>query len=153
MRPLLLAVLGLLAAAASPARGQDAALDPTYGNVRLRAGFMPDPHTLPLTAGGSVRVAVGRCRYGFVAAAPDVDFHYAGNGRNALYLYARSGSDTTLLVNLPSGAWACNDDGLGGRDPLLVIRQAPSGLYNLWVGTYSTSTAPATLYISEVDPR
>ncbi len=149
--PLLL--LGAFALAAPAARAQDVSADPTYGTVRLEAGFLPDPHENKLTAGGSIRVNRGSCTYGNVADAPDVDFYYTGNGSNDLYLYTRAGSDTTLLINTPNGSWVCDDDGLGERNPLVVIPDAASGLYNIWVGTYSDGMAPATLYLSEVDPR
>jgi hypothetical protein len=36
---------------------------------------------------------------------------------------------------------------------VLVLPRAADGLYNIWVGSYGASTTPATLYISEQDPR
>ena len=148
------AALAVAALAAPAAGAQDVSLDPTYGNVRLSAGFLPDPRTVSLTAGGGISLSLGECSYGYVADAPDVDFYYDGGGRNNLYIYARSGTDTTLLVNVPAGDWICNDDGLGeGTNPLISIPRARNGLYNIWVGTYSNRNAPATLYISEIDPR
>jgi len=152
------AILGAALAAAflaaPDASAQNISLEPTYGNVRLSAGFLPDPRTVSLTAGGGIAVSMGECSYGYVASAPDVDFYYTGNGRNNLYIYARSGSDTTLLVNQPSGNWICNDDGLGeGTNPMIVLSRAASGLYNIYVGTYSNRNTSATLYISEIDPR
>lgn len=142
------------ALAVAPASAQSTGYDPTYGSVRLNAGFLPDPHTVSMTAGGAIALNMGECSYGHVAEAPDVNFYYTSNGSNTLYFYARSGSDTTLLVNEPDGSWVCNDDGLGeGTNPMIVLPGAGSGLYNIWVGTYGTSLAPATLYISEIDPR
>lgn len=149
--PLLL--VGALTLAAPDAQAQDVSADPTYGSVRLEAGFLPDPHETSLTAGGSIRASRGECTYGYVANAPDVDFYYTGNGSNDLYVYTRAGSDTTLLINTPNGGWTCNDDGLGNSNPIVVIPKAASGLYNIWVGTYSDDMSPATLYLSEVDPR
>ena len=148
-----LLALGLGLALAPAASAQNVGADPTYGSVRLAAGFTPDPHTTNITAGGSVDVNVGSCSYGHVANAPDVDFYYNGNGGNNLYIYARAGEDVTLLINTPNGTWTCNDDGLGGRNPLIVIPKAASGLYNIWVGTYGSSMVSSTLYISEIDPR
>jgi hypothetical protein len=148
--PALLAI-GLVAV--PEARAQNIAATPTYGDVRLEGGFLPDPHTTALTAGGSVDVSRGACQYGKVANAPDVDLYYSGNGGRTLYIYVRSSIDTTLLVNLPQGDWVCDDDSLGNLDPLLIVRNAPSGLYNVWVGTYGDSMGPGLLYISEIDPR
>jgi hypothetical protein len=148
------AALAVAVLAAPSAAAQDISATPTYGNVRLSAGFLPDPRTVSLTAGGGIAVSMGECSYGYVANAPDVDFYYSGNGRNNLYIYARSGTDTTLLVNMPNGDWICNDDGLGeGTNPMIVLSRADSGLYNIWVGTYGNRNASATLYLSEIDPR
>jgi hypothetical protein len=150
----LLALSALLLLVAAPVAAQDPAAAPAYGNVRLRTGFQPDPHQVAVTAGGPRRPDHGQCAYGYVATAPGANVTYTASGRAHLYIYARSRTDTTLLVHLPDGRWVCNDDGLGdARNPFLVIPSAPSGLYNIWVGTYGTSTAPATLYISEADPR
>jgi hypothetical protein len=149
----LLALAVLLTLGTSAAQAQDWTLDPTYGNVNLERGFLPDPHAVELTAGGSVDVNVGGCTYGHVANAPDVDFYYDTDGGADLYIYAVSGSDTTVLVNTPSGTWLCDDDGYGDGDPIVVISKAESGLYNIWVGTYGDEMASANLYISEVDPR
>lgn len=41
------------------------------------------------------------------------------------------------------------DDG----DPLVVIRNAPSGLYDIGVGTCGSRNDSATLLVSDVDPR
>lgn len=147
-----LLLIGLMAATASTASAQDWTLNPTYGTVRLERGFMPDPHMVSITAGGSIDVNVGGCSYGYVANAPDVDFQYQSNGGSNLYIYVRSDEDTTLLINLPDGSWVCNDDGLGNRNPIVQIPNAPGGLYDIWVGTYSDSMASATLYISEINP-
>lgn len=153
MRISLLSVLVLGFLLAPQVQAQDIAATPTYGDVRLDGGFMPDPHTVNLTAGGSIAVDVPGCNYGHVANAPDVDFYYNGSGGRTLYIYAVSGSDTTILINRADGSWLCDDDGFGDGDPIVVIPNARSGLYNIWVGTYGTDTAPATLYISEIDPR
>ncbi len=142
------------ALAAAPASAQDISADPTYGSVRLRAGFLPDPHRVQLTAGGSISPNLGECSYGHVAGAPDVNFYYTTGGSTTLYIYARSASDTTLLINEPDGSWVCNDDGLGeGTNPMIVLPGAAGGQYNIWVGTYGDSNASANLYISEIDPR
>jgi opacity protein-like surface antigen len=152
MRALL--ALALSAALLAPAaQAQDVSAEPHYGSVRLAGGFLPDPHVTDVVAGGTVEVNRGRCTYGHVSHAPDVDFYYDGNGARTLYIYAVSGRDTIVLVNTPNGAWACDDDSYGDGDPILVIPAAASGLYNIWVGTYGDDMADATLFISEIDPR
>ena len=126
----------------------DLSLEPTYGRVSLSAPFSPDPHTVSISAGGSVDVDVGGCGYGYVARAPDYNLTYSGSG-SALYFFARSDEDTTLLINKPDASWICDDDSLGDSNPVVTIPNAGAGLYNIWVGTYSSEAlTPATLYIS-----
>lgn len=154
MRILSLAVLVAVAMALSLSpQAQDISAEPTYGDVRLASGFLPDPFIVQLTAGGRIAVDVGGCSYGYVAEAPDVDFYYEGDGRRTLYVWVESDDDTTLLINTPGRRWRCDDDSRGNLDPLLIFPDAPSGLYNIWVGTYSDDLGPARLYISEIDPR
>jgi hypothetical protein len=128
-------------------------LDPTYGDVRLEQGFLPDPHAVSLRAGGSLEVDVGSCDYGYVADAPDVDFYYETPGSTTLYVYVDGADDTTLLINEPDRTWSCDDDGYTGTNPIVEITGADDGLYSIWVGTYSDDLTNATLYISEIDPR
>jgi hypothetical protein len=131
----------------------DYSLDPTYGSETLEQGFLPDPYTVDLVAGGSIDLDMGECTYGNVAEAPDFDLYYESSGGSDLYFYASSEEDTTLLVNTPDGNWLCNDDGHYGSHPLIVVPKAAGGLYDIWVGSYGGDTAGATLYISEIDPR
>lgn len=149
--PVLLTLLATVLFAAG-VHAQDVSAPPSYGDVRVAEGFVPDPVAKALTAGGSIEVAVEECGYGFVASAPDVDLYYDTSGGTALYVYVQSDDDTTLLVNLPDGSWVCDDDGFQGRSPLVVIRDAPSGLYDIWVGTYGDEMVAAALLISERDP-
>jgi hypothetical protein len=151
MRTFLLATLVLFVA--TPAFAQDWQLDPTFGSVELEEGFLPDPHEVTLTAGGSMTPGVSGCDYGNIAEAPDFDLYYESSGSSTLYIYAVSGSDTTILVNTPGQNWVCDDDSYGDGDPLVIIQNADGGLYDIWVGTYGDDTAEATLFISEVDPR
>ncbi len=136
--------------AGSSTQGPDLSLDPTYGDVNLDEGFLPDPHEVSLTAGGDIEVDVGSCSYGYVAEPPDVDFYYTTSGDADLYVYVNGAEDTTLLVNRPDGSWVCDDDGLGDSNPVLVIPAAAGGLYNIWVGT---STAPPTRARPSISPR
>ena len=145
--------LALLALAAVPALAQDPGAEPLYGDVRLEEGFPNDPYDIEVTAGGTEEVSERGCNYGFVAEAPDVDLYYTTSGSSTLYIYAVSSEDTTILVNLPDGSWACDDDSYGDGDPILVIPGADAGLYDIWVGTYGDDLVEATLFISEIDPR
>lgn len=131
----------------------DYSLEPTYGNVSLDEGFLPDPYDVDVVAGGPLELNMGQCAYGNVAEAPDFDLYYSTSGGSDLYIYSISGEDTTLLINTPSGNWLCNDDAYFGNNPLIVVPNAPDGLYDIWVGTYGSDTVGASLYVSEIDPR
>ena len=152
MRALLL--LAASVALALPASAQDPGATATYAEISLAAGFTPDPYSLEITAGGSTSVDVtSACDYGVVADAPDLEINLTDTDGGALYIYALSAEDTTLLVNLPDGSWLCDDDSYDDGDPLLEIDGAAAGLYDVWVGTYGGQTAEATLFVSEFDPR
>lgn len=146
--------LAALLFAAPLAQAQDASLDATYDTFSLDEGFTPDPWSTEVTAGGGTTPDAGSsCSIGTVADAPDAELTYTSSGGSTLYIYATSGSDTTILVNTAAGQWVCDDDGYGDGNPIVVIPNAPAGVYDIWVGTYGTDTAPAMLYVSEVDPR
>ena len=151
--PLFALLVGAFLVLASSASAQDISAEATYGSESLDEGFLPDPYEIDITAGGSTSVDVPGCGYGMIGSAPDMDLYYDTSGSSDLYIYATSGSDTTILVNSASGDWYCDDDSYGDGDPIVVISGADAGLYNIWVGTYGDEMAPATLYISEVDPR
>jgi hypothetical protein len=141
-----------LALLAGPSMAQDWQASPTYGSVRLNTGFTPDPYQVDLTAGGSIDVSRslgGSCR-GFVANAPDFDLYFQGGSSLPLAISVSSQSDTTLVINDPAGNWYCDDDSGGGLNPSIVFNNPQSGLYDIWVGTYGSSLAPATLAISEL---
>lgn len=125
-------------------------LTATYGEVRLNSGFTPDPHRVSLTAGGSIQAssAAQDCS-GMVAAAPDYQITYSA-GSLPLVIQTQSGTDTTLLVNGPGGEWYCDDDSGGGTNAQVRLNKPASGVYDIWVGTFGSSTASASLLITEV---
>jgi hypothetical protein len=128
----------------------DAAAAPTYGDVRLVAGFVPDPHTLTVTPGGTIDArTVNDACVGQVASAPDIDLYYTA-GAFPLYIFVESSEDTTLVVNTPDGQWICDDDAGVGVNPGLGFKAPASGLYDVWVGRYGGGVSgSATLNISE----
>ncbi len=142
----------LIGAFAGAAIAQDISQNPTYGTVNLRSGFVPDPHSISLHAGGELDASetIGGDCIGSVAGAPDVDLMFTA-GALPLYISVTSEADTTLVVNGPDGEWYCNDD-YGSFDPALTFGSPQSGLYNIWVGTYSAygGLQPADLHISEL---
>ena len=148
-----LVVLALIVMGVAAASSQDITAEPNFGSLTLDEGFVPDPETVSVTSGGSVEVGVDGCSYGYVSSAPDVDVHYTTSGDSDLYFYVVGDGDTTLLVNTPNGDWVCDDDSYEDGDPILVLYNAPEGLYNVWAGSYSNDFHDATLFVSEIDPR
>lgn len=143
------AILGLLVP--ERARTQDPSLKPTYGEVSLKAGFMPDPYKKKVEAGGPVETKEGGVT-AWVAKEPDFRLKYTA-GNFALTFYAKSKADTTLLIKAPDGKWYANDDGPDtGLDPLIKFAKPASGDYHIWVGCLNKDdgTPPAELFITEL---
>jgi hypothetical protein len=143
------------AAMATPVIAQDWRQAPTYGTVTLSSGFTPDPHNLSVESGGPINAAQtlgGEC-VGFIANAPDVDLQWtAGSTSLPLVISVDSRADTTLAINAPDGKWYCTDDGgINALNPGIRFDNPMSGLYDIYVGTYgSSSNNAATLSISEL---
>ncbi|MEQ9662889.1 MAG: hypothetical protein RLN87_10110 [Parasphingopyxis sp.] len=131
----------------------DIGADPTYETVDLAAGFLPDPYVVELDSGGPIDAATeigGDCT-GYIFGAPDVRLNYDSSG-GPLSIAAFSETDTTLVVNDPGGNWVCADDTGESLDPAVWFDSAPSGQYDIWVGTYGEpEIAPARLEISELE--
>lgn len=124
----------------------------TFGQVSLRAGFEPDPHSVTVNAGGSVDATRANAACGgFIAARPSFTLRYTA-GDYPLYISAASESDTTIAVRAPDGSWSCDDDGAGNLNPVVSWASPRSGRYQIWVGRFGVEgeTAPAVLNISEI---
>ena len=130
---------------------QDYSLNATFASVNLSSGFSPDPMKYDVISGGSIDASkLGKNCGGYIADAPDFEFTFEG-GILELWVSIISSVDTTLVINTPSGEWICDDDSGGDLDPSVHFSKAPSGTFDVWIGTYdSTSTHEATLYISEL---
>ena len=149
---ILLAALMAPAAIAPAVLAQDVTAPATYGEAYLSAGFTPDPHRVPLTAGGDIDAAasIGGGCIGHIARAPDFDLYYNA-GTLPLIISVGSGADTTLAVNAPDGSWYCDDDGGDGLNPSVRFSPPQTGVYDIWVGTVlEAQPAPAVLTISEL---
>jgi serine protease Do/protease YdgD len=139
----------------APAGAQNVNRPPAFGTVNLSANFAPDPYNVNVTAGGTIpaeRLGGAQC-VGTIGDAPDVRLNYRAGQGLPLFLSVVARGDTTLVVNLPNGQWACNDD-FQGVNPGLVFRNPQSGQYDIWVGHYERGARlPAQLRISEVPPN
>lgn len=143
-------------AAPSPSPGDTNALDVTAdsglsGSQTLSPGFEPDPVTISVAAGGTIdlsTLSLGSECVGWAASGPDVIVNLSESGTR-LRFYASSSSDTALAVLDPNGGWHCNDD-TGGNDPDVTVAPAAPGTYRVWVTTYTSGNADATLGITEL---
>jgi hypothetical protein len=133
----------------SQAHTQNPSLDATFGSVKLRAGFTPDPYIKKLVAGGPIRTEKGGVG-AYVANAPDFKLYYEA-GNFPLTIHVESDADTTLLINLPDGTWVADDDSGGNLNPLIRFAKPQSGRYDIWVGTFNKDNAPAVLKITELN--
>jgi V8-like Glu-specific endopeptidase len=150
------AALSMVTAAAA----QDYTLPSTFGEIALVTGYLPDPATVDVLAGGALALQMtdsvtgGRCA-GHFAEAPDFRLHYQAGQVYPLTVYVESQADTVLMINAPDGSWYCNDD-FSGLDPAIGFDRPLSGQYDIWVGTYAPighdGYPPALLSITELEP-
>jgi hypothetical protein len=120
-----------------------------FGTVELQAGFTPDPFERSIAAGG--RFDLSTVGYsGFVGSAPDINLSYTAGTTYDLIIKVRGNNseDTVLLINAPDGQWYFSDD-YEGLNPGIEFPEPQTGLYNIWIGTYSGGTTRATVLITE----
>jgi hypothetical protein len=124
---------------------------PSFGEIQLNAGFMPDPYVRNITAGGSYDLAgcFGSNGWGgSVASAPDFDLYWQGSSAR-LTIAVQSNSDTVLLINAPDGQWYYSDD-VNGANPGIAFANPQPGLYDIWIGHYQGGAhIPGQLVITE----
>ncbi len=147
-----IALLAISAASvAAPATAQTTSLPANYGEVTLEAGFVPDPHIVRITAGGTIEASTiqGANCVGRISDAPDYKVNYTAGGF-PLVFESFGSADTTLIVNDANGNWYCDDDSGAGLNARLIISEPGSGRYDVWIGTFGESTAPAKLSVSEM---
>ncbi|MGQ0531753.1 MAG: hypothetical protein ACT4OF_03565 [Caulobacteraceae bacterium] len=144
------AVVTLMAAPAYAQQINSRALG-TFGQVSLRSGFTPDPHTTSVNAGGPIDVSTvsDRCA-GFIAERPSFTLNYRA-GDLPLYVGVVADADTTLVVRGPNRQYMCDDDSGDDLNPVISWDNPRSGRYQIWVGRFGTGDlVPAQLIISEI---
>jgi serine protease Do len=136
------ATSGILAPGGTAAQQRlNVAESPNFGERNVAPGFTPDPIEIDVTSGGPLNVAfmnLGNGCTGYATSQPDVNVRLSGTSNFLRFFFEGGGQDATLIINLPDGSWVCNDDAVG-RDPMIDLRNAGPGLYNIWVGSYSAS--------------
>ena len=148
----------LLALLAGTALAQEAADDPVldtpepsaFLTLDLQAGFALDPFFVSVNGGGDLDASeLDPACTGFVNPDPIVAANWAGEA-DLLRLFFYSDHDPTLVVQLPDGSYACNDD--ANRlllDPVVRIDDPQPGEYRIWVGSFNAGQLiPGVLVIT-----
>ena len=145
-----LAVLAVTMAAGSAATAQVYSMEPNFGTTRLSAGFAPDPHRIPVTAGGDVDVSSTMQCVGWISNRPDVRINYTP-GSFPITFRVDSEGGTTLIVRTPDDKWFCDYDPVAGKGPYVTFNQPIRGDYNIWIGTFDRENVDATLVVTKFD--
>jgi hypothetical protein len=126
-------------------------LPPIFGSTALTSGFVPDPFTVGITAGGPANVSyLGSGCTGFATSAPSFSVNYTSGAFPTLRFYFIGGGDTTMIINSPSGSYFCNDDSFGTVDPTIDFNSPSSGRYDVWIGTFAAGgSVGGTLHVTE----
>ncbi|QPC81819.1 SH3 domain-containing protein [Phototrophicus methaneseepsis] len=122
-----------------------------YGSTSLTSGFVPDPSSKAVTAGGPVDVSYlgGGCS-GYTTSAPSYSVNYSSGAFPLLRMYFIGSNDSTLIINSPSGSYYCGDDSFGTVDPTIDFNSPSSGRYDIWVASYTAGgSVGGTLYVTE----
>ena len=139
------------------ALGQDYQLQSLHGSVELSGNFGPEPYVVSLTAGGfNDAGAISAECVGYISEAPSFELEF-NNPLAPIAIFVISSADATIVINDPADQWHCNDDFLedGDTTPGINFEYPMSGIYDIWVGTYSADENwnPAELYLIDLDPR
>ena len=146
--PVLAVLIAGVTFAPAPAAAQDVNAAPANGTASASPGvpFAQDfTVTAPASEDGPAENAAG-CSGMYDLSRPALNLRVEGNAR-PLRLYARSSTDTVLMVRTPAGDWLCNDDA-DGTNPALSLEPAAPGVYNVWIGPYFSDggIVPVTFY-------
>lgn len=135
----------------APAATLNFSLPAVYGSTSLTSGFVPDPFSVGVTAGGPASAGYlgGGCT-GFTTAAPTFSVNYTSGAFPTLRFYFTGGGDTTMIINSPSGSYFCADDSFGTLNPTVDFSSPSSGRYDIWIGTFAAGgSIGGTLFVTE----
>ncbi len=117
-----------------------------FGSGLLVGGF--ETQRREVVAGGDITArAIGEGCPGYVSGAPTWVFNYQMPSRY-LRVFVESADDTVLMVQIPDGRFACNDDRVQ-RHPLVDIGDPQAGEYRVWAGNYRAGTVAASVVVTE----
>lgn len=140
-------LVGFTASAASAC--PDWRLDGRTSLGTLTGSYLSAPRSWNVQAGGNNNLT--NCEApgnGWVISDPDFELSFQNDGGYGRLAFAVVGNcDTVLLINDANGQWHFNDDS-AGLNPAVTITNPPNGIYDVWVGTYGTTTCPAQIEIA-----
>jgi hypothetical protein len=114
------------------------------------------PQSYTTTAGGSLNLAAcGTVQgVGHISPGPSFTLTYddRGLGRDLDFRVDAGSCDSVLLINDYRDTWHFNDDEDGTLNARLRLTAAPSGRYDIWVGTFGPQTCAATLIVETFPP-
>ena len=137
-----------------PVIAQDVTLVPYNDTIDLVSGFDDDPLFFSAIPVGSLDSSgLGNNCVGFVSGRPDFRVNYMSGeyplNFAVVNLYE---TDTTLVINDPSGNWVCNDD-FQLIDPAVSFDDPENGTYDVWIGRYDLdeTSEEVALFVTEMD--
>jgi hypothetical protein len=90
------------------------------------------------------------CR-GWIATVPNHELHINSDVPMLRFVVNGDPHDTTLVVELPDGTFACNDD-THGLNPAVTVRPMRAGAVRVWVGAFSEGEEGAYRLSVTTDP-
>lgn len=114
---------------------------PAATNQSLSRGF--GENVMPVQAGGATDIGMIPdlgCTGHIRSEGPTVRLQL-GAGDGPLFIGACAPTDLTLAVHGPGDRWTCNDD-YQEHDPYVEFAMAPTGTYDVYVGTYGEGENP-----------
>ena len=122
--------------------------------IVLDAQSAADGVNFQLQAGGldDLRACTDVPGHGHITRAPNFSVSYDNRSLgHDLEIRVDAVCDTTMLINTAGGAWEFSDDE-NGLDPAIRLSAAPSGRYDVWLGTYGEESCAATLTAQAAAP-
>jgi len=104
--------------------------------INPEAGLPLDPFIISLQGGGPVDASTmaKECK-GYVGKNPAVTVDYKGKAE-MLKIFFYSDGDPVLLIQMPDGKFACNDNTNPALlDPTVTLSKPAQGRYNVWLGS------------------
>jgi hypothetical protein len=120
--------------------------------ISVTAAAAAMPQSFGASAGGQLNLSACAAvdGVGYLTAGPTFSLSYDSQGtNNPLDLSITSQNcDTVMLVNDATAQWHFNDDSDGSLNARITLPAAPSGRYDIWLGTYGPQSCAADLVVT-----